>query len=853
MVSPRVGQLGFLAGGGAMADLIRAKEWDRTPLGPIEGWPLALKASLGISLNSRFPVCIYWGHEFRLLYNDPWSSIPGDRHPWALGRPAHEAWPDIWDVIGPMFNRIMDTGVAVHTEDGLLAMHRYGYTEECYFNYNVSPIYGDEGVLGLFNAVIETTYRVLAERRAALLGLLANRTHEARSISELCVLSAEAVRTNPADLPFCLLYLVEDDDRARLAASTGLVAGGPLAPRTINLKNPGAAWPLAAAAQQDRGLLDEFAKRNLVALVLEPWPEPVKSALILPISNGPRPRVVLGYLVAGISPRRSLDDAYRAFLTNVAGHIASRTTAVNALHEERLQTEVLERQVEERTRERDGIWRLSRNLLLVTDPDGVFIAVNPAWEQLLGWSEEELLGKSSDWLLHPDDRRAADVETTRVAAGAPAFNFETRLRHKNGHYLSFAWSASFDEGRIYAVARDITHEKAAAEALQEVQQQLRQSQKMEAIGQLTGGIAHDFNNLLQGITGSLDLIQRRIEQGRTENLGRFIASATTSANRAAALTHRLLAFSRRQPLDPKPLEINPLLASMESMIRRTVGESIEVELDLGDGLWRTNCDPNQLESAVLNLVLNSREAMADGGTLIIKTTNETLDSVVSASSRGVAIGNYVCVSVTDTGAGMKADVAERAFEPFFTTKPMGQGAGLGLSMIYGFTRQSEGYAKIQSEPGNGTTVMLYLPKYQGKLPDDLGQPLDIPAQRSDQGKLVLVVEDEVIIRDLVVEELQDLGCRVLDCGDATQALDILRSVPRIDLMVTDIGLPGMNGRQLADTARIDRPTLKILFMTGYAENAMVTSGFLQPGMAMITKPFAMEAFTARVRETLEAD
>jgi PAS domain S-box-containing protein len=671
---------------------------------------------------------------------------------------------------------------------------------------------------------------------------------------EICGSAADAVRTDPADLPFCLFYLVEDGNRARLIASAGLVEGGPMAPRTVDLDDQMSVWPLAAA-RETSGLLDPFTKRTGTSPVLPPWPEPVTTAMVLPVRRAAGKGTLLGFVVAGISPRRCLDDAYRAFLNGIVEHIASRALAVEAFDQERKYLESLERRVEERTRERDRIWNVSPDLLLVANTQGVFAAVNPAWQRLLKWPEEELLGRTAEWLLHPDDRQTARDEVARlVAHNEPIQHFDCRLRHKDGHFLWFTWSAILDEGMIYAVARDITREKAAALALQEVQNQLRQSQKMEAIGQLTGGIAHDFNNLLQGITGSLDLAQRRLGQGRTDGLDRLLTAATTSAERAAALTHRLLAFSRRQPLDPKPVKVNPLLRSMEEMIRRTVGDRIQVEMDLSFDLWRTICDPNQLESAVLNLVLNAKDAMAGGGRLTIQTSNAQLDNVVAASSRGVAVGDYVCVSVVDTGIGMAPEVAERAFEPFFTTKPMGQGNGLGLSMIYGFARQSEGYAKIQSQPGQGASVMLYLPRYQGDEPDDENDPLQPEAaSASDDSKVVLVVEDEDIIRDLVVELLSDLGLRAIQCSEATQALDVLRSSRRIDLLMTDIGLPGMNGRQLADLARADRPGLKVLFMTGYAENAMVAGGFLQPGMAMITKPFSMDVLTERLQDILQED
>ena len=384
--------------------------------------------------------------------------------------------------------------------------------------------------------------------------------------------------------------------------------------------------------------------------------------------------------------------------------------------------------------------------------------------------------------------------------------------------------------------------------LRTAEEALRQAQKMEAIGQLTGGIAHDFNNLLQGITGSLDLVQRRISQGRLGDLDRFITGAMTSANRAAALTHRLLAFARRQPLDPRPVHVNPLIGSMEELLRRTLGERIDLELKLAGRLWLTRCDANQLESAILNLAINARDAMPEGGQLVIATHNMEVDEAAAHADR--AAGDYVCISVSDSGTGMDAETIARAFEPFFTTKPIGQGTGLGLSMIYGFARQSEGYAQIESEPGRGTTVHLCLPRFQGEADDETAADAT-RAALAESGETVLVIEDEPVVRGLVVEVLADLGYRAVEAVDGPQGLEIVQSAQRIDLLITDVGLPGLNGRQVADAARALRPDLKILFMTGYAENAALTSGSLDPGMTLITKPFTMEALATRVREIIE--
>ena len=388
------------------------------------------------------------------------------------------------------------------------------------------------------------------------------------------------------------------------------------------------------------------------------------------------------------------------------------------------------------------------------------------------------------------------------------------------------------------------------QALRSTEEALRQSQKMEAIGQLTGGIAHDFNNLLQGITGSLDLMQKRLAQGRTRDIEPFLAGAMASAGRAAALTHRLLAFARRQPLDPRAVLINPLVASMEDLLRRTLGEAINLDLVLAEGLWSTRCDPNQLENAVLNLALNARDAMPGGGRLRIETRNQVIGADGVAPHFECRSGEYVCIDVTDTGVGMDPETVIHAFEPFFTTKPAGQGTGLGLSMIYGFARQSGGYAKIESAIGKGTRFTLCLPRFVGKANADERDVITERLAGSD-GEVVLVVEDEPIVRALIVEVLGELRYDVLEAADGPSGLKILQSPQRIDLLVTDIGLPGLNGRQIADAARIQRPNLNVLFMTGYAETAAVADGFLQNGMALITKPFAMDEFAARIREVIE--
>ena len=422
------------------------------------------------------------------------------------------------------------------------------------------------------------------------------------------------------------------------------------------------------------------------------------------------------------------------------------------------------------------------------------------------------------------------------------------------------WEVSYSplrdaEGEVigaFHYAKDISDRLRAAAELAETQEALRQAQKMEAVGQLTGGLAHDFNNLLAGISGSLELMQTRMQQGRFKDVERYMAAAQGAAKRAAALTHRLLAFSRRQTLDPKPTNVNRLVLDMHEMIQRTVGPTISIEVVGGTNVWPALVDPPQLENALLNLCINARDAMPDGGRIMVETANTWMDGP-AARQHDMPEGQYVALSVTDTGTGMPPEVIARVFEPFFTTKPMGQGTGLGLSMIYGFAQQSGGQVRIYSEVGRGTTVCIYLPRHHGEVGDESPTMKTSTLPRSEQGETVLVVDDEPTVRMLMTDILDELGYTSIEASDSVAGLKVLQSDVRIDLLVSDVGLPGgMNGRQMADAARVSRPDLKVLFITGYAENAILGHGQLDPGMAVLTKPFAMETMAARIRSMIEA-
>ena len=507
----------------------------------------------------------------------------------------------------------------------------------------------------------------------------------------------------------------------------------------------------------------------------------------------------------------------------------------------------LEQQVADRTVERDRVWKNSRDLLVVIGADGIFRSINPAWKAILGHTPDDVVGHSFRDFIWPEDMEITQSALEQAVGISNLTNFENRYRHVDGAPRWISWHTSVEGDLVFASGRDITAEKKARDELARAQEALRQSQKMEAVGQLTGGLAHDFNNLLAGISGSLEVIEALLVQGRLGNIERYIKMAQGSTRRAAALTQRLLAFSRRQTLDPRPTDINRLVSGMEDLIRRTVGPDVDVEVVGAGGLWLTRVDAPQLENALLNLCLNARDAMApSGGRLTIETANKWLDER-AAADRELSPGQYVSLCVTDTGTGMEPEVVRRAFDPFFTTKPLGEGTGLGLSMVYGFARQSGGQVRIYSELGRGTTMCIYLPRHLGPH-DTTGENEVLDVTGFGDGETVLVIEDEPTVRVLITDLLQENGYKPLAAADGATGLKILQSEVRIDLLITDVGLPGgMNGRQIADAARVSRPDLKVLFITGYAENAAVGNGHLEAGMAILTKPFVMADLVQKVR------
>jgi PAS domain S-box-containing protein len=604
------------------------------------------------------------------------------------------------------------------------------------------------------------------------------------------------------------------------------------------------------------------------------WQNVQTSAFVsVPLIRGGR--LAASLFVNNQTPRPwSADEV--ALIQDVAARTWDAVERARAEAALRAANEGLERQVAERTaalRASEArlrtIFETSFQFQGLIALDGTLLDANATALAAIESERDAVVGQKfwdTPWFSQTPGASAVVEEAVSVVAQGGSFRQEFFVDLASGP-RSFDFSlrpvqdGDSDVTAIVPEAVETTERRRTEEAL-------RQAQKMEAVGQLTGGIAHDFNNLLAGIMGSLELLQRRIGAGRIDGVDRYTAAAMTSAQRASALTQRLLAFARRQPLDPKIVDANRLVAGMEDLLRRTLGPAIALEMVLAGGLWTTMSDPNQLESAILNLAINARDAMqpsggesgqeglGHGGRLTIETANTYLDDAYArAQGDEVRPGQYVQISVTDTGTGMAQDIIEKAFDPFFTTKPTGQGTGLGLSMVYGFVKQSEGHVKIYSELHDGTTFKIYLPRHRGGAATEAGDPTEIQpaAPRAEAGETVLVVDDEATVRMLVTETLEDLGYAAIEANDGPSGLAILQSDARIDLLITDVGLPGLNGRQLADAARQKRPNLKILFMTGYAHNAAIGNGAaLANGMEIMTKPFALADLAKKIRDMIEA-
>ena len=808
-------------GASELSQLMRAHDWASTPLGPPTSWPEGLKVPLRMMLTSRFEMWLGWGPDLAFFYNDAYIPTLGAKHPTALGQPMREVWREVLADVEDRIRSVMVDSIATWDKALLLLLNRNGYLEETYHTFSYSPLRGDTGATeGLMCVVTEETERVISERRLNTLRALADGLIGTQTVNQVIGEVRTALAFNNRDFPFGLIYLLEPSGGWRAEALSR--EAQPL----LSVE-----WPL-------QGFEGSVSARRIALQGLSyhlprgAWQIPPSEALLLPITRGTgKP---FGTLVLGLNPYRPRDYDIVGFSQLIAGQISGALANVEALDSER--------------RRADRIWMNSRDLLLVVDQDGVFRAVSPSWTRVLGYAPDELLGSDFRKFVHPDDLAQSEEALATAVRSDNLTAFENRVVAKSGEIRWISWNTSLEDRLVYAYGRDITAEKQQAMALLAAEEQLRQSQKMEAVGQLTGGIAHDYNNMLAVVIGSLELLNRKLGEP-TPLVKRYIDAAMDGARRSAALTQRLLAFSRQQPLNPQIVDANRLVAETSELLRHSIGANVRLETVLAGGLWRVHADPNQLASVLLNLAVNARDAMPDGGRLTIETQNFYLDDAYAAANFGVSPGQFVMIAVSDSGTGMTPDVMAKAFDPFFTTKEVGKGTGLGLSQVYGFIRQSCGHVKIYSEPGRGTTVKVYLPRMidHGEQPEALPRAIAAAAE----GTAVLVVEDEAAMRDFSVEALTSLGYQVFAADGGAAALALLAQHPEIELLFTDIVMPDMNGQQLAEAACRCRPNLKVLFTTGYTRNAVVHNGVLDPGVVLLGKPFGIDQLAEHVRKVLE--
>ncbi|KAB1075011.1 PAS domain-containing protein [Methylobacterium soli] len=759
------------------------------------------------------------GHIFEYV-NDAYITVAGQRD--YLGRTVREVFPELADQgFYEILDQVYSTAEAFAART--LPIRLAGEDRERYLDFLYQPVRDEAGaVTGIFVGGYEVTEQVRS--RAAL------EESEGRYRTLF-----EAI-----DVGFCIIEM--KFDAANQAIDYRILEANPAFERQTGANVVGG-WVSEFAPNLEQHWFDRYGR---VALTGEPIHFENSAEVFgrwfdvraLRVGDPAARRVAVFF--SDISERKRMEEALRILNTTLEQQVVERTTERNLLATIVEKTDVMVMAVDL------GFNILAINKANVDEFDRVYGIRPKVGENILdlladrpehqaqvraGWSR----GLAGEEVTIIEDY--GDPERAR-----PSYEINYRTLHD-------------DQGEVtgcYQFVTDVTERLRAQAELVQAQEALRQSQKMEAVGQLTGGLAHDFNNLLAGISGSLELMHTRMQQGRLTDVDRYMTAAQGAAKRAAALTHRLLAFSRRQTLDPKPIDVNRLIAGMQELIQRTVGPAIAVETVGFSGLWPALVDPSQLENALLNLCINARDAMPDGGRITIETANKWLDAR-AARQHDMPEGQYLSLCVTDTGTGMTPDVIAKAFDPFFTTKPIGEGTGLGLSMIYGFAKQSGGQVRIYSEVANGTTVCIYLPRHYGETEDEEQPARQAALSRAEQGETVLVVDDEPTVRMLVTDILEDLGYTAIEAADSAAGLKVMQSDVRIDLLVTDVGLPGgMNGRQMADAGRERRPGLKVLFITGYAENAAVGNGHLAPGMAVLTKPFAVDVMAARIRAMIEA-
>ena len=780
---------------GEMAARIRAHDWPSTPLGPLSQWPQGLRTATRFILNTDHPACLFWGPGLQCVYNDAYGPILGaDRHPHALGRPASWVWDDVWPQVEPEVAHVLAGRGGVNRADHLLPVVRDGVRQPAWWTYSYAPIDCDSvqsGIGGVLVLCAEVTDRVLL-RDAVRLG--DERIRVALDAAELGWWELD-LQSGVSDRRSARHDLIYGHD-------TPLPVWGLEQFKDYLLADDAPAFQAAFARAQSSGNLDCTLRIRR------------RDGAIRWIAL--RGRTLRSSSVAG---------------ERMVGTIQDVTEQV------RLRDD-LRALVEERTAERDRLWKLSEDLLVLADADGRLLRTSPSWRGLLGHDRLGLLRSTFIDLLHPEDRAAAAALLDDMRRSSQPVRFEARMRGTDERDRAVSWTLSPEPetGRMVGVGRDVTADRAAMAELARVQEQLVQSQKLETVGQLTGGIAHDFNNLLTPIIGGLDMLRRRV--ANDERALRLIDNAAQGADRAKTLVSRLLSFAGRQHLDARPVDVAILVEGMRDLIARSIGPTIVVTVEAGSDLPLACVDPTQLELALLNLCVNARDAMKEGGRITI-----SLD----------ADQKFVRLRVADTGGGMDPVTMARAVEPFFTTKGVGRGTGLGLSMVHGLASQSGGSLTLSSVVGQGTMATLLLPVADSPAAATGAGPAKEESTAPTGAVTVLLVDDEELVRANTAELLRDLGHTVLVAPDAEQAMRIVAddadTERAIGALVTDYVLPGQSGAYLAAAVRRLRPDLPVLLVTGYAP---LQGQQPDPSLPRLTKPFRQAELAARLDELLKS-
>lgn len=818
-----------LNGGGECGRLIGERDWSTTPLGPIAAWPQSLRTATAILLRSPVPIVMLWGEAGVMLYNDAYSAFAGGRHPALLGSEVRLGWPEVAD-----FNdHVMKVGLAggtLHYHDQELTLYRHGRPEQVWMDLDYSPVLDESGAPGGVICILgETTERVASERRIGFLLSLSDALRPLDTPYAITSLAAtrlgerlDASRVFYAEIVGGRMTVACDHARgvSSIVGEHSLEAFGPELLGAYRIGTPVVVRDVDTDARLSAEARAGLAERQVGAFI---------DVILFEASER------VGLLAVQSATPRVWTPAEESLVQEVAERVKTAVERARAEEGLRRLNETLEEQIALRSAERDRLWTLSQDMLARADYAGMMSAVSPAWSQVLGWSEAELLTRGYASFMHPEDEPQTLAAIGRMAETRRPTRFENRIATRDGGWKDIEWTVApeADGVNFVAVGRDLSDSKAREADLEVAREALRQSQKMEAMGSLTGGVAHDFNNLLTPIIGSLDMLVRKgIGSDREQ---RLIGGALQSAERAKTLVQRLLAFARRQPLQPTAVDVVRVVDSMMGLIGSTLGPMIEVHVDLPE-LPPAKADLNQLEMALLNLAVNARDAMPDGGELTIAARRE---SVRERDGRGLPRGHYVRLSVRDTGVGMDAETQRRAIEPFFSTKGVGKGTGLGLSMVHGLAAQLGGGLTIESTPGEGTTMSLWLPISAAAVSRDDAAAEALPAAKGLG--TALLIDDEELVRLSTADMLADMSYEVIEAASAEEALQLLDGGLVPDILVTDHLMPGMSGAQLARELKTSHPGLPVLIVSGYAEEDGI-----DPDIPRLTKPFRNAELAASV-------